>query len=67
MSEEQIFFTKRELQIIGNLCETMKHWRRHNVRAKFPDSLYEEFENIQDKCTKAMQKYIDEAHDLKYK
>jgi ferredoxin len=24
------FLTKEELKVIGNLCETMKHWRRHN-------------------------------------
>jgi hypothetical protein len=64
MTYEQIFFTKRELQIIGNLCETMKHWRKHNVTAKLLDSLYEEFENIQYKCTKAIQKYIEEARDV---
>ena len=45
-------FTKDELKIIGNLCETMKHWRRHNPEVTFPDSLYEQLENIQDKCTK---------------
>jgi hypothetical protein len=33
-------FTKEELTIIGNLCETMKHWRRHNPEVRFPDSLY---------------------------
>lgn len=33
-------FTKEELKIIGNLCETMKHWRRHNPEVRFPDSLY---------------------------
>ena len=50
-------FTKDELKIIGNLCETMKHWRRHNPEVTFPDSLYEQLENIQDKCTKAIQVY----------
>ena len=50
-------FTKEELKIIGNLCETMKHWRRHNPEVRFPDSLYEQLENIQDKCTKAIQVY----------
>ena len=39
------------------LCETMKHWRRHNPEVTFPDSLYEQLENIQDKCTKAIQVY----------
>jgi hypothetical protein len=48
-------FTKEELKIIGNLCETMKHWRRHNPEIRLPDTLYEEFENIQDKCTRAIQ------------
>ena len=50
-------FTKEELKIIGNLCETMKHWRRHNPEVRFPDSLYEQLENIQDKCTKAIKVY----------
>ena len=50
-------FTKDELKIIGNLCETMKHWRRHNPEVTFPDSLYEQLENIQDKCTMAIQVY----------
>ena len=52
-------FTKRmQLKIIGNLCETMKHWRRHNPEVTFPDSLYEQLENIQDKCAiKAIQVY----------
>jgi hypothetical protein len=50
-------FTKEELKIIGNLCETMKHWRRHNPDIRFPDTLYEQFENIQDKCTRAIQVY----------
>ena len=39
-------FTKEELKIIGNLCETMKHWRRHNPEVTFPDSLYQQLENI---------------------
>jgi hypothetical protein len=51
------FFTKEELKIIGNLRETMKHWRRHNPEVKFPDALYEQLENIQDKCTKAISVY----------
>jgi hypothetical protein len=34
------WFTKEELTIIGNLCETMKHWRRHNPEVRFSDSLY---------------------------
>ena len=50
-------FTKEELKRIGNLCETMKHWRRHNPEVKFPDALYEQLENIQDKCTKAIRVY----------
>jgi hypothetical protein len=50
-------FTKGELKIIGNLCETMKHWRRHNPEVKYPDALYEQLENIQDKCTKAIRVY----------
>jgi hypothetical protein len=50
-------FTREELKIIGNLCETMKHWRRHNPEVKFPDALYEQLENIQDKCTKAIRVY----------
>jgi hypothetical protein len=33
-------FTKEELTIIDNLCETMKHWRRHNSEVRFSDSLY---------------------------
>ena len=45
-------FTKEELKIIGNLCETMKHWRRHNPEVTFPDSLYQQLENIQDKLYK---------------
>jgi hypothetical protein len=56
-------FTEEELKIIGNLCETMKHWRRHNPEVKFPDILYEQLENIQDKCTKARKVY-DEASRL---
>ena len=56
-------FTKEELQIIGNLCETMKHWRRHNPEVRFPDILYEQLENIQDKCTEARKVY-DEASRL---
>ena len=56
MIDENILFTKRQLQIIGNLCETMKHWRRHNPAIKFPDEIYEELEDIQDKCTKAILK-----------
>jgi hypothetical protein len=56
MIDENILFTKRQLQIIGNLCETMKHWRRHNAAMKFPDDIYEELEDIQDKCTKAILK-----------
>jgi hypothetical protein len=57
MIDNNIFFTKEELKVIGNLCETMKHWRRHNSEARFPDRLYEQLENIQDKCTKAIQVY----------
>ena len=57
MIDNNIFFTKEELKVIGNLCETMKHWRRHNSEARFPDRLYEQLENIQDKCTKAIQAY----------
>ncbi len=45
------------LKVIGNICETIKHWRRHNAEVNFPDSLYEQLENIQDKCTKAIQVY----------
>jgi hypothetical protein len=56
IDENIILFTKRQLQIIGNLCETMKHWRRHNPAMKFPDEIYEELEDIQDKCTKAILK-----------
>jgi hypothetical protein len=48
-------FTKEELKIIGNLCETMKHWRRHNPEVRLPDILYEQLEDIQDKCTKAIR------------
>jgi hypothetical protein len=54
MIDENTFFTKRQLQIIGNLCETMKHWRRHDPTIKFSDGFYEELEDIQDKCTKAI-------------
>jgi hypothetical protein len=57
MTDYNTFFTKEELKIIGNLCETIKHWRRHNPEVRFPDSLYEQLENIQDKCTKAIQVY----------
>ena len=57
MSYCNVFFTKEELKIIGNLCETMKHWRRHDPGVKFPDALYEQLENIQDKCTKAIRVY----------
>lgn len=57
MIDYNIFFTKEELKVIGNLCETMKHWRRHNSEARFPDRLYEQLENIQDKSTKAIQVY----------
>jgi hypothetical protein len=57
MKDQDTFFTKEELKIIGNLCETMKHWRRHNSEMSFPDTLYEQFENIQDKCTRAIHVY----------
>ena len=57
MTDYNTFFTKEELKIIGNLCETIKHWRRHNPEVRFPDSLYEQLENIQDKCTKARKVY----------
>jgi hypothetical protein len=57
MADRNTFFTKEELKIIGNLCETMKHWRRHNPEVRFPDTLYEQLENIQDKCTKARKVY----------
>jgi hypothetical protein len=57
MTDYNTSFTKEELKIIGNLCETMKHWRRHNPEVRFPDSLYEQLENIQDKCTKAGKVY----------
>jgi hypothetical protein len=53
MTDYQTLFTLEELKIIGNLCETMKHWRRHNPEIRLPDSLYEQLETIQDKCTKA--------------
>jgi hypothetical protein len=56
MIDENILFTKRQLKLIGNLCETMKHWRRHDPAIKFPDGFYEELEDIQDKCTKAILK-----------
>ena len=35
MIDNNIFFTKEELKVIGNLCETMKHWRRHDSEAGF--------------------------------
>jgi hypothetical protein len=54
MTDKNIVFTKRQLQIIGNLCETMKHWRRHDPAIKFPDGFYEELEDIQDKYTKTI-------------
>jgi hypothetical protein len=54
MTDKNIVFTKRQLQIIGNLCETMKHWRRHDPAIKSPDGFYEELEDIQDKCTKTI-------------
>jgi hypothetical protein len=57
MTDYNAFFTNEELKIIGNLCETMKHWRRHDSEVRFPDSLYEQLENIQDKCTKARKVY----------
>jgi hypothetical protein len=51
MVDNNIFLQKEELKVIGNLYETMKHWRRHNSEPRFPDRLYEQLENIQDKCT----------------
>jgi hypothetical protein len=57
MTHYNAFFTKEELKIIGNLCETMKHWRRHNPEVRLPDILYEQLEDIQDKCTKARKLY----------
>jgi hypothetical protein len=54
MINEKIPFTKRQLKKIGNLCETTKHWWRHDPAMKFPDGFYEELEDIQDKCTKAI-------------
>ena len=57
MTDYNTFFTNEELKIIGNLCETMKHLRRHSPEVRFPDSLYEQLENIQDKCTKARKVY----------
>lgn len=57
MIHDNIFFTREELKVIGNICETIKHWRRHNAEVNFPDSLYEQLENIQVKCTKAIQVY----------
>ena len=53
MTDCDALFTKEELKIIGNLCETMRHWRRHDPEVRFPDILYEQLEDIQDKCTKA--------------
>jgi hypothetical protein len=35
----------------------MKHCRRHNPEVRFPDSLYDQLENIQDKCTKVRKVY----------
>jgi hypothetical protein len=40
MADRNTFFTEEELKIIGNLCETIKHWRRHNPELRFPDTLY---------------------------
>jgi hypothetical protein len=57
MADRNKFFTEEELKIIGDLCETIKHWRRHNPELRFPDTLYEQLENIQDKCTKARKVY----------
>ena len=57
MIDNNIFFTKEGFKVIGNFCETTKHWKRHNSEARFADRLNEQLENIQDKCTKVIQIY----------
>jgi hypothetical protein len=60
MTDYKTLFTMEELKIIGNLCETMKHWRRHNPEIRFPDSLYEQLENIQTNV-QGLERYMAKA------
>ena len=59
--DNNIFFTKEELKVIGNFCETTKHWKRHNSEARFADRYIRTTRKYSGQMYKRLYRYMEKV------